>query len=93
MFLKGFIKSIKKITTLFIGKEKVHLATLLFAMFIMGLFEVIGVASIAPFMAVVSNSGIIHENYYLNWFYEYSNAGSNHKFLIIISKWKYRWKI
>lgn len=84
MFLKTLFKTIAKITTLFIGKEKVYLATLLFAMFVMGLLEVIGVASIAPFMAVVSNPGIIQENYYLSWFYEYSNAGSKHKFLLIL---------
>ena len=84
MFLRNLFKTIAKITTLFIGKEKVYLATLLFAMFIMGLLEVVGVASIAPFMAVVSDPGIIHENYYLSWFYEYSNAGSKHKFLLIL---------
>ena len=86
MFLKGLIKSISQIATLFIGKEKVYLVSLLFAMFLMGLLEVIGVASIAPFVAVVSDPGIIHENYYLSWFYEYSNAGSDHKFLIICRK-------
>ena len=84
MFLRNLFKTIVKITSLFIGKEKVYLAGLLFSMFVMGLLEVIGVASIAPFIAVVSDPGVIHENYYLSWFYEYSNAGSDHKFLIIL---------
>ena len=59
------VKSLFQVLTLFEGRERSNLFLLLIGMFFMGLLEVIGVASIAPFMAVVSNPEIIYQNYYL----------------------------
>ena len=84
MFFSSFFKSIPQVFILFKGKEKGKLFLLFFGMFFMGLFEVIGVASITPFIAVVSNPEVIQENYYLNYFYVYFDFGSESSFLLVL---------
>jgi ATP-binding cassette, subfamily B, bacterial PglK len=53
----------------------------LFTVF-MAFMEMIGVASIAPFMAVVSAPDVIHQNEYLNLAFNYFNFNSDNEFLI-----------
>ena len=83
MFL-NLTKSIAQILTLFKGSEKRRLFLLLFGMFLMGIFEVIGVASIAPFIAVVSDSEVIQDNYYLSSIYLYFDFESENSFLSVL---------
>ena len=72
----------KDIEILFSKKEKKKILLLFFGIIIMGLIEVAGVASIAPFMAVVSNPDIIQENEYLSILYSYFNFDSSNSFLL-----------
>ena len=51
---------------------------------IMALLEVVGVASIAPFMAVISTPEMIHENSYLSVLYTLFNINSNNEFTILL---------
>jgi ATP-binding cassette, subfamily B, bacterial PglK len=84
MLKKNKFKSIAQVLTLFEGKEKTKLFLLLISMFFMGLLEVLGVVSIAPFMAVVSNPEIIHQNYYLSYIYKYFSFESQNNFLLAL---------
>ena len=83
MFL-NLTKSIAQILTLFKGSEKKRLFLLFFGMFVMGIFEVVGVASIAPFIAVVSNPEVIQENYYLNSVYTRFGFESENSYLSVL---------
>ncbi len=72
---------LKKISVLFDYKERRQLIMLFIGVLIMGLLEVAGVASIAPFMAIVIDSALIHENNILKAAYQFSGVTSSNHFL------------
>jgi ABC-type multidrug transport system fused ATPase/permease subunit len=51
---------------------------------LMGLFDVLGVASVLPFLAVVANPDTVGESRWLSWFYDVSGAQSLHGFMMIL---------
>lgn len=51
---------------------------------IMGLFDVLGVASVLPFLAVVANPDAVGESRWLAWFYDISGANSVSQFMMIL---------
>jgi len=63
--------------------EKNRLFFLFSGMILSGLLEVIGVASIGPFISMVSDPAIIHENSFLSHIYEYFNFRSYYEFTVI----------
>lgn len=54
------------------------------AMVVRGLLEVVGVASIMPFMAVVANEGVIQTNKYLFWAYSFLGFDTSRRFLLAL---------
>ena len=59
----------KKINILF-GKSELKILGFLFlGMILTGIFEIIGIGAIMPFMAVVIDPTIIHENIYISYIY------------------------
>jgi len=63
------ISLLKKINILF-GKSELKILGFLFlGMILTGIFEVIGIGAIMPFMAVVIDPTIIHENIYISYIY------------------------
>jgi len=62
----------KKILYFLTSKEKKHAALLLIMVLIMALIDMIGVASIMPFIAVLTNPGIIETNSILNTIFKAS---------------------
>jgi ABC-type multidrug transport system fused ATPase/permease subunit len=76
------MSKIKLILSLLSSREKKQLFFVVFALLIMGLVEIIGVGSLSPFMAVISNREIIHTNVYLNTVYVYFNFASDSDFII-----------
>jgi len=74
----------KKVFDLFTAKEKRNLIFTLFAMLILGVLEVAGIASILPFMAVVSNPESIEENNILFSIYTYFNFNNSSSFLLVL---------
>ena len=50
----------------------------------MALVDVIGIASIMPFIAVLSNPGLVETNEYLAGLYEFSGYQSSHDFLFLL---------
>ena len=51
---------------------------------VMGMLELIGVASVLPFLAVISNRDVINDNYFLNLFYNYLNFSNQNDFLVFL---------
>ena len=67
------MQNIKKLLYLFSGDELKRALLLLIMTLIMAIIDMIGVASILPFIAVLTNSEIIETNKFLNLIYNYSN--------------------
>lgn len=76
------MKFYKKIKHLFNAKEQRQVLYLLIGILAMSLLEVAGIASIAPFMAIVTNPSVIHENQYLNSAYQYFGFTRDKEFLM-----------
>jgi ABC-type multidrug transport system fused ATPase/permease subunit len=62
---------IRKVIDLLNYKEKKRAFLLFFLIFVMALFDMLGVASILPFIAVLSNPQIIETNNFLNYLYSF----------------------
>lgn len=54
-------------------------------MFFAGVMQVLGIASILPFMTVLSNRQMIYDNKYLNWVYSFFNFNNEIDFLIFLA--------
>src|SRR6266540_6840937 len=74
--------SYEKIKILFDAKERRQMMLLLVSILVMILLEVAGIASIVPFMAIVSKPEMIHENKYLLFAYQYFDFTSDYRFLL-----------
>jgi ABC-type multidrug transport system fused ATPase/permease subunit len=70
------------ILKLLTGKEKRRLILVFTAQLITGFIELIGIGSIGPFISVISNQQIIHQNQYLSFVYDYFNFTSDRSFII-----------
>jgi len=73
---------IRKILDLLTPKERKRLYLLFGAMTISGLIEVVGVASIMPFLSLITDPGVIQENTILSWFFTNLNFQSTNRFLV-----------
>jgi ATP-binding cassette, subfamily B, bacterial PglK len=78
------IQLLKNIFGLLNAKEKRKLRLLFVAFILTGIFEIAGIASIAPFMAVVSSPEIIQDNHYLNTIYMYFEFANTNDFLVVL---------
>lgn len=63
----------KKLVFLLSSKEKKQAIWLLLMILIMAALDTIGVASIMPFVAVLSKPSLVETNFFLNSFFEFSN--------------------
>lgn len=78
---------IKKLSKLLTPNERRHAFVLLFMTLLMGIMDMIGVASIAPFVAVLGNPEVIESNSALNKVYVIANqfgVNSSEEFLFIL---------
>ena len=73
---------IKKIFSLLTTRERKRLYMLIGVMVISAIIQVAGIASIMPFLALITNPEIIQDNKYLNWAYTALNFESTNRFLI-----------
>ncbi len=67
------MQTLKKLIYFLTPKERRQAAILLCMIFLMALIDMIGVASIMPFIAVISNSDLIETNSYLKFIFETSS--------------------
>ena len=65
---------VKKILFLFTPKEKFEAIVLLIMILIMALLDMVGVASILPFMAIVTNPSLIETNIILKSVFQFSKT-------------------
>ena len=63
------MKTLKKLFFIITPKERKQFMSLIFVVIIMAFLEMVGLASILPFMSVVTNPSIIETNYILNYIY------------------------
>ncbi len=67
------MKTIKKLSHLLSSKERLRIVFLLLMILIMALIDMLGIASIMPFIAVLSNPELIETNAALSYAYEIAN--------------------
>ena len=67
------MQNFKKILFLLSSRERKQAILLLIMIIIMALLDTLGVASILPFMSVMTNSSIIETNSFLKFVYEFSS--------------------
>lgn len=81
------MQTFKKFLSLLNNQERKSAGLLLVMIIIMALMDMIGVASILPFIAVLTNPEIVETNIILNKIYEYSivfGVKSNQQFLFVL---------
>lgn len=76
------LTNIRKVLKLLTTRERKRLYMLLGAMTVSALISVVGIASILPFLSLITNQALIQDNKFLNWFYLILNFQSANKFLI-----------
>ena len=67
------MQNIKKISYLLSSEERLRVIFLLFMILIMALIDMLGIASIMPFIAILANPELIETNTILNSMYEIAN--------------------
>jgi len=75
---------LKKIFNLLSSKAKKKFIFLLVMFFIMALLDIVGVASVMPFMATLANPELIKTNVYLNDFFHFLNFENPKSFLFFL---------
>ena len=68
------MQTFKKLLSLLTPHEQKNGGLLLIMLLIMSLLDMTGVASILPFMAVLTNPEIIETNFILNYIFEFSRS-------------------
>ena len=74
--------TIKKIYDILTPRDRKQFFYLLILHFVMAIMDVLGVASILSFMALVANPGIVESNYVLSSIYNWMNFNSQDSFLL-----------
>ena len=70
MISKKIMNTIKKIYDLLDDTEKKQAVYLFFLILVMAVFDMLGVASILPFISVLANPDLVETNELLNFFYQ-----------------------
>ncbi len=75
---------IRKLFNLLSAKERRQLCYIFAIMVCTAFIEMAGIASIMPFMAVVSNPNMVSTNKWLRWMYNLFGFSSMHNFLLLL---------
>ncbi|SFC96127.1 ABC-type bacteriocin/lantibiotic exporter, contains an N-terminal double-glycine peptidase domain [Thiohalospira halophila DSM 15071] len=78
------IKIYRKLRDLLDARERRNAVLLFGMMLVMGLLEAVGIASVMPFISVVSNPGVVETNEYLNAVYTSLGFTSTDAFLLFL---------
>jgi len=78
------MKILEKLKVIFNRKEITRLVIMFFGVIAMSLLETFGVASIVPFMSVIANPDIVHENEYFLMVYRVVNFDNDVSFIIML---------
>jgi ABC-type bacteriocin/lantibiotic exporter with double-glycine peptidase domain len=74
----------RKILSLLTRKERLQLYGLFVGMVAMALMQVVGIASVTPFLMIVADPGSVERNAYLNWLYTTLDFSDTQNFLIFL---------
>ena len=74
----------QKLRTVFNKKELKTIIFLFIGILIMAFLEVIGIASVAPFIAVLTSPELIHENAYFVKLYKFVGVHSDSEFIVLL---------
>ncbi|ENW94379.1 ABC transporter ATP-binding protein [Acinetobacter dispersus] len=80
----NFFRLVKELLSLLDKNQRRKLIILQLLMILMAIMELVGVASIGPFMAIVSNKDVIDTNSILNKIYLFSGVSSKDAFLLMV---------
>ncbi len=75
---------IKKLCDILTPQERRNAVVLILLMLVTGLVEMTGIASVAPFLAVIANQDVIHTNTLLSFVYEQLGFKEDNTFLIFL---------
>lgn len=75
---------LQQLISLLTPKERVQALYCFAAMVLMGLLEVVGVASILPFIAVIADPDALNHHAKLGWLYHHLHFTNHHRFLIFL---------
>ena len=78
------LKLISELFGLLTNEQRRRFWILQLLVILMAIFELIGVASIFPFIAIVSDSSVIESNNLINFAYVWSNSQSHSEFLLLV---------
>jgi ATP-binding cassette, subfamily B, bacterial PglK len=84
MTRNSFFRPVYEIMSLFDSNTKNKLLMLVIGMLVLGFFEIIGIASIMPFMSVISNPDIIFENKILSMLFNGLGFNNTNNFLLFL---------
>ena len=73
-----------KLFGIFTPRDRVKYVLLGMLTAALGVIESVNVASVLPFLAILADPAIIHENTYLAWAYGWSGAESDREFLVMV---------
>ncbi|ROO26356.1 ABC transporter ATP-binding protein [Salinisphaera japonica] len=77
-------RSIRQVLTLFSAEDRRRFLVVLFAMFVMGGMQMIGVGAILPFVSLLSDPSAIHEHAVLEFLFVTGGFTSAHTFLVFV---------
>ena len=78
------IDTYRKLFDLLTRHERRRFFLLLGMVVVMGFVEMMGVASILPFLAVVADPSLVQRNQYMSALYDWLGLTDNHAFLILL---------
>jgi len=79
------MKLLRQIAGLLTRAQRRRYLTLLGILLVSGLIQVLGVASVAPFVALLSRPELIHSSRLMKWMYATSGATNDKQFLILFA--------
>ena len=79
------MKLLRQIAGLLTRAQRRRYLTLLGILLVSGLIQVLGVASVAPFVALLSRPELIHSSRLMKWMYATSGATNDNRFLILFA--------
>ncbi len=80
----NFFRLMKELLFLLDKDQRRKLLALQLLMVLMAVMELVGIASVGPFMAIVSNKNVIDTNHILSQLYVFTGASSKDAFLLIV---------
>lgn len=78
------LTTIRKILALLNRKERWQFLTLIGAVLVMGLLQVASVASVVPFVSILSNPDSVHQSTVMRWLFNMTRFENFHAFLFLV---------